>query len=86
MLVTIIAKEGRKIVEQFDALLPVGTKYIAQDKCGGWCDYKMRPVQSKIFDWWIPLKNDYDLSEEIMYGGKPNPDWRESLIKVADIK
>jgi len=80
MWITITAKEGRKIVEQFDVDLPSWARWIAQDEDGWWCGYKTKP-KIKNYSWvgwpWHELKLDDFV---------PNPDWRDTLIKVADIK
>jgi len=83
MLITITAKEGNKIVEQFDVELPGWANWIAQDKEGRWTFYQKKPVISGIFYCWIISFGRTKFS--IFKIGRPNPDWRDTLIKVDSI-
>jgi len=81
MIITITCKEGRKVIDQFDVDLPSLAMYIAQDEDGCIDCYFKKPYLSQMGSYWIggPAKR-------LFTNLQPNPDWKDSLIKVGDIK
>jgi len=85
MIVTITCKEGRKIIDRFDVDLPSEAKYISQDGDGEYWYYTKKPLIrcDGLFGWW----NSYGgKNVEQIHKGIQNRDWKDSLIKVSDIK
>ncbi len=81
MIVTITCKEGRKIIDRFDVNLPIKYKWIAQDENGHLEAYINKPYYSRLGNYWI---SGYPLT--LVSVATINPDWKDSLIKVSDIK
>jgi len=69
-------------VEQFDADLPSWATWISQNNNGSWYLFSLKPRPYLLQ--WVRTSDLCACSGIVL--GKPNPDWRESLIKVADIK
>ncbi len=85
MIVTITCKEGRKIVDQFDVDVPKFVKWIAQDEDGETVGYRDKPVLNPATNWW-KRSNNVSINMTILVSVLSNPDWKDSLIKVGDIK
>ena len=59
---------------------PEWARWIAQDSSGAWWGYQVEPLQNHIGWYENEVGNIIKLSDD-----EPNPEWVDSLIKVADM-
>jgi len=63
-----------------DENLPVWATWLAQDADGAWWCYEAEPNQHDI-GWY---ENEVGRIEKVGHGD-PNPEWQESLVRVARV-
>ena len=65
---------------KLEVQIPEEAKYIAQDEDGEWWAFKKEPRKdTQDGGWLVNFDGDY------LVKGIPNPNWRDTLIKVKDL-